>query len=84
MVALPFLFTFQLIADRNFKAIDAVKTSARGVAKNLSGVIWFVIVTGFLTSIASMMCFLPVILLLPILLGALFLLYRDIFGIQDS
>lgn len=25
-VALPFLFTFQLIADRNFKAIDAVKT----------------------------------------------------------
>ena len=80
LVALPFFFTFQLIADRNLRALGAVRTSARGVAKNLGGVIWFVIVTGAITSIASMMCFLPVIPLLPILFGAIFLLYRDIFG----
>lgn len=84
VVALPFLLTFQLIADRKFKAMDAVKTSAGGVFKNLSGVIWFVIVTGVITSIASMMCFLPVIPLLPILFGAFFLLYRDIFGMHEN
>lgn len=84
LVAIPFLFTFQLIADRKLKAIDSVKTSARGVAKNLGGVIWFVFVTGILASIASMMCFLPVIPLMPILFGAFFLLYRDIFAAPEQ
>lgn len=78
-VALPFLFTFQLIADRNYRAIDSVRTSIRGVVKNLGGVIWFAIVTGFIASITSMMCFLPVILFMPLLFGSMFLLYRDVF-----
>lgn len=84
LVALPFFFTFQLIADRNFKAMDAVTTSARGVLKNLGGVIWFVIVTGVISSILSMMCFLPLIPVLPLLFGALFLLYRDIYGTEEN
>lgn len=77
---LPFCFTFQLIADRNLKAVDAVKTSAKGVFRNFASVTWFVFVTACLAGFASMMCFLPIIPLMPILVGAYFLLFREIYG----
>jgi hypothetical protein len=79
-VSLPFLFTFQLIADRRMTAINAVKASFRGVMRNLGGVILFLIVMGIVSGFLALMCYIPVFLFMPISFGAMFLLYRDIFG----
>ncbi|MGI9471019.1 MAG: hypothetical protein ACR2NZ_05780 [Rubripirellula sp.] len=80
LVTLPFLFTFQLIADRNLKGVAAVKMSARGVIRNFWGVAWAMFVFTFISMLAAMACYFPVFFLLPITFGGFFVLYRDIFG----
>ncbi len=80
LVTLPFIFVFQLLVDRNLKAIDAIKMSFRGVMKNFFGVLWFMIVMMFLSFVLAMMCYVPAILFMPLSFGAIFLLYRDIYG----
>ena len=80
LVTVPFLFTFQLIADRNLKGVAAVKMSARGVIRNFGGVLWAMIVFTFISMLAAMACYVPLFFLLPITFGGFFMLYRDIFG----
>ena len=79
-VYIPFLFAFQLIADRGLSGMDAVKLSWEGVKKNMGGVIVFMIVNMIVSVIAVLMCYIPAILFMPISIGALFIMYRDIFG----
>lgn len=83
-ISIPFLFTFQLIADRKLTAMNAVKASFRGVMRNLGGVILFMIVAGFCSTILALMCYFPVFLFMPISFGAMFLMYRDIFGLPGD
>ena len=78
-IMLPFLFTFQLIADRNLPAIPAMKMSFQGVVRNFWGVLGYLVVLTIVSVVLTMMCYVPGILFLPISLGTLFLLYRDIF-----
>lgn len=80
LIALPFLFTFQLIADRNLKGIDAIKLSIRGVLRNFWGVLWCLLVMTFVSFIAVLMCYFPVFLIMPVSFGVFYLLYRDIYG----
>ena len=77
---LPFLFTFQLMADRNLRGIDAIKLSIRGVLANFWGVLWCLIALSFISFLAALMCYFPVFLLMPLTFGAMYLLYRDIYG----
>jgi len=76
----PFLFTFQLIADRNLKGIDAVKLSVQGTLKNFWGVLWCLIVVTFVALLGALMCYLPLFLLMPVTFGVFYVLYRDIYG----
>ena len=79
-VYVPFIFTFQLIADRKVPAMVAVKASARAAFNNLGGVIWFIIANGLLMILAGLCCFLPAIFLLPLAFGAMWVFYQDVFG----
>ena len=76
---IPFLFTFQLIADRKLKGFQAVWLSARAAWKNLFGVAWFLFVNMFISILLAIMCYLPALFFMPISFAAIFLLYRDIF-----
>ncbi len=80
LVALPFLFTFQLIADRNLKGIDAIKLSIQGTLKNFWGVLWALIVVTFVSFLGALMCYIPLFLLMPVTFGVFYMLYRDIYG----
>ena len=76
---LPFVFCFQLLADRKMAAWDAIKLSFRAVRMNLGGVL-LLMVTGFALSILLvMMCYIPVFLFMPVWFAALQVVYRDIF-----
>ena len=80
LIQLPFLFTFQLIADRRLTGPQAVGLSFRGVQKNIGGCIFLSVVLGLLSMLASAACIIPAFFLMPISMGVLFLAYRDIFG----
>ncbi len=79
VIAIPFVFTFQLIAERKLGGVDAVKLSFQAVLKNLAGVVWYMIVVMAISLVLTMMCYVPGILFFPISFGSIFLLYRDVF-----
>jgi len=84
LVQLPFLFVFQLIADRGLTGPQALSLSFKAVKANLVGCIVLVFVVGLFSMLASIACYFPVFLLMPISFGALFLAYRDMFGPSQS
>ncbi len=75
----PFMFTYQLIAEHRLTAWPAVKLSAKAVWANMYGVTWFLFVLMLLSFILTLMCYVPAMLFLPISFGAVFTLYRDVF-----
>ncbi|QDT04495.1 hypothetical protein K227x_28870 [Rubripirellula lacrimiformis] len=84
VITLPFIFTFQLIADRNLSAMEAIKASIQGVRKNLWGIVWFFALLMIISFALACMCYVPAILFLPVSFGSLFLLYRDIYPHQGG
>jgi len=76
---IPFVFAFQLIADKKMGAVDAIKLSCRAAWMNLGGTVWYLIVVGLISFALSLMCYLPVFFFLPISFASLFALYRDVF-----
>ena len=80
--SLPFVFAFQLIAEHNLSAGEAMIASARAVLHNLWPLAITFISFSFFGLIAMLMCYLPALLLAPIQFGAGFLVYREIFPRQ--
>jgi uncharacterized membrane protein len=81
---LPFLFAFQLIADRNLTGMDAVKTSLQGVKANLFGLLGYSIALALVSLILTFMCVIPAYLFMPISFASMFDLYREIYGRPPS
>ena len=79
LINLPFVFAFQLIADRKLSGMEAIKQSWAGVKLNLGGIVWYMLGNYFLLMLAALACSIPAILLMPISLGGMFLLYSDIY-----
>lgn len=73
------IFSFPLIVDKKLSAFQAMKTSAKAVWANLSGVAGLFGI-GFLLSLAGMLVFCIVVyFVVPIMVGANVLAYRKIF-----
>ncbi len=73
------MFAFPLIVDKNLSAFQAMKTSAKAVWMNLSGVASLFGV-GFLVSLLGMMIFcVGIYLAMPLVLAAQVVAYRKIF-----
>ena len=74
-----FAFVYPLIVDRNMKAIPALKSSAKAVWANFGGMLGLTFLSGLLTFVASLFCYLPVFLVFPITFGANYLAYLKVF-----
>lgn len=83
LVTIPFMFTYQLIADRHLSAMDAIKVSIAGVRKNFWGLLWFFLVNLIVTMVTTLCCFVPSLFFLPLSMASFYILYRDIFP-QDA
>ncbi|MDA7918883.1 hypothetical protein N9B20_04375 [Mariniblastus sp.] len=79
LINLPFVFAFQLIADRKLSGAEAIKQSWAGAKLNFGGIVWYMLVNYFLLMLAALACYIPAILLMPVSMGGLFLLYSDIY-----
>jgi hypothetical protein len=80
LIAMPFLFAFPLIADRALSGGQAVWIGWQGAKCNFLGICRFLFVMMMISMACVSLCYVPLILFMPILMGAQFLLYRDIFG----
>jgi uncharacterized membrane protein len=78
------MFSFPLIVDKNLSAWQAMKTSARAVWANLSGVVGLFVV-GFVMNIAGLlMACIGVYLVIPLVIAANVVAYRKIFPASNN
>lgn len=73
------IFAFPLIVDKKMSAVDSIKTSAKAVWQNLSGVVGLFAV-GFVVAIVGylMLC-IGIYLVLPLIIAANVVAYRKVF-----
>jgi hypothetical protein len=76
---LPFAFCFQLIAEHKMSAGAAMSTSTRAVLHNLWPLALTFISFSFFGIAAALLCYFPAFFLMPIQIGATFIVYREIF-----
>jgi len=86
VVQMLFMFSYPLIVDYNLSGVDAVKLSVRAVWANLGNVLRLSILNWFISMGAAILCYLPLLLVIPVTLFAQALLYRRVFpgNLADS
>ena len=72
-------FSFPLIVDRNLGVVDAIKTSARAVWRNLGGVVGLVVVNMGLMLLGVITCGIGMYFLMPIMMAGNAMAYRRVF-----
>ena len=77
-----FIFSYPLIVDRGLDGLTAVKTSFQAVLANIWGTLGLVLLNALVLTIAMLLCYLPIFLVLPICCGAIAIAYRKIFPDQ--
>ena len=78
------MFAYPLIIDRNLPAIEAMKTSARAVWANLSGVAGLIGVYFLLMIPGILTCGLGIYFLMPIIIAGFMVAYRKVFPIAQN
>jgi len=77
-------FSFPLLIDRNLGAIDAMKTSARAVWANLSGVAGLVVVNFVLLFLGYLALCIGLYFVIPIMIAGNVVAYRRVFPSLES
>lgn len=77
-------FTFPLLVDRKLGAIDAMKTSARAVWANLSGVAGLVVVNFVLLFVGYLALCIGLYFVIPIMIAGNVVAYRRVFPSSES
>jgi uncharacterized membrane protein len=77
------IFTFPLIIDRNLSAIEAVKTSARAVLKNMGGVVGLIGVSFVLSIVGYLALCIGLYFVIPIIVAGFAVAYRKVFPNLD-
>lgn len=75
----PFAFCFQLIAEHNMSAGTAIQTSFNAARHNLAPLAFTYLCLSLFGMVAALFCYVPMLFLMPIQLGATFIIYRDTF-----
>ena len=78
------MFSFPLIVDRGLGAVDAMKTSARAVWKNMGGVIGLIFVNIGLMLVGYLALCIGVYFVIPIMIAANVVAFRQVFPAQES
>jgi len=79
LVTICFCFTFPLIVDRGLKAVPAIKTSIHAAIANFGGLLGLILLCALISFVATLLCYIPVFLVMPILIGAVAVAYRKVF-----
>jgi|GEM_PF-252103 len=77
-------FVYQLIAVRNFSAMEAIMQSVRAGLKNFFGLVGLFIIQFFIALAGALLCGVGILFVLPILVAANFAAYLRVFGREDG
>lgn len=79
-----FMMSYQLMADKNLSAVDALKISLKAISKKWFNMLGFLILSGVVIILGVLALLIGLIWALPLVNLAYGLLYRDMFGVEDA
>ena len=83
VLSVAFTFAYPLIVDRRLSGLEAVKLSIRAGFANFWRLLGMLLLTGLISSLGLVLCFVGVYLLLPITFAAIASAYEQVFGLSD-
>jgi hypothetical protein len=84
LISLLFTFTYPLIVDRGLSGVDAVKLSVAAARGNFWRLLKLYLINFGLGIIGMLFCYVGVLFLLPITMGALAMAYEQVFGLGEA
>ena len=84
LIGVFFIFAYPLILDRGLSGLEAVKLSFRAARANLGGLLLLALANLALSFLGLLCCYVGAFLILPITLGAQWICYERVFGIQEA
>ncbi len=82
VINILFSFAYQLIFDRGLGAGDACKLSAKAAMANFGGLLGLALLSGLMSLGGLLLCYVGMVLVLPITLAATNVAYRAVFPAQ--
>ena len=83
VLSVAFTFAYPLIVDRRLSGLEAVKLSIRAGFANFWRLLGMLLLTGLISSLGMILCFVGVYLLLPITFAAIASAYEQVFGLSN-
>lgn len=79
-----FMMAYQLMADKELSAVNALKTSLKAINKKWFQMLGFMILSFVIVIIAAIPLFIGLIWAIPLVNLAYGILYRDMFGVEEA
>lgn len=82
-LSVVFTFTYPLIVDRRMSGLNAVKLSIRAAMANFWRLLGMLLLTGLLTFVGVLFCYVGAFLVMPISFAAIATAYEQVFGLGE-
>jgi hypothetical protein len=83
VLSVVFTFAYPLIVDRRMKGFDAVKLSIRAGFANFWRLLGMMLLTGLLTFVGALFCYVGAFFVMPIGFAAIATAYEQVFGLSE-
>jgi hypothetical protein len=83
VLSVAFTFAYPLIVDRRLSGINAVKLSFKAAFANFWRLLGMLLLTGLLTFVGVLFCYVGAFLVMPISFAAIAIAYEQVFGLGD-
>lgn len=84
VLSVVFVFAYPLIVDRRLSGLNAVKLSIRAGLANFWRLLGMMFLTGLLSSLGVLLCFVGIYLIVPISFAAIAAAYEQVFGLAEQ
>lgn len=81
VLSVVFTFAYPLIVDRHLSGVEAVKLSIRAALANFWRLLGLLLLTGLMSMVGVLICYVGVFLVFPISFAALATAYEQVFGL---
>lgn len=84
VVSVVFTFAYPLIVDRHMSGLNAVKLSIRAAFANFWRLLGMLLLTGLISSLGMLLCFVGIYLFIPLSFAAIATAYEQVFGLSEA
>ena len=84
VLSVAFTFAYPLIVDRKLSGLNAVKLSIKAAMANFWRLLGMMIVTGLISCLGLILCYVGIFLVLPLSFAAIAKAYEQVFGLAEA